>query len=730
MALSATRGYIFGAMSDRSSDTGSAGADSDFVTLRPGQVVGRYRVVSVLGQGGFGITYRAMDSELGREVAIKEYLPAALAIRQGGTTVVPRSKNASEDFAWGRDRFIAEGRTLAALHRVPGIVLVHDFLEANGTAYLVMELLSGETLQQRVDRQGPLDTQGIDRILWSLIDGLEQVHSSGFLHRDIKPANILLDGQDRPTLIDFGASRAAVAGRSQAMTAVFTPGYAAVEQFTAAAQGPWTDIYGLAATLHHAITGQAPPNSIDRILDDTYAPLAGSDRPFPRELLAGIDAGLAVRSADRPQSIAAWRTALLQSSSAAAAAQATVVMRGGTPAAAVAALSGTASRKRPAMMLAAGIAAIGVLAGGWLAFGPRPPEPSPAPSAAAQTSVAAAPATAPAPPPQDHAQEELEQARREQKAALEEAARLRTEAETRRKADEEAALRRKIEDELRQKAEADEAARRQAAEEAKRQADAQAAAQQQAEEEAKSKAQAEAAARLKAEEADRKGAEAAETALRLTQVDRQRIQVALTALGFGTAGSDGVLGPRSREMIAAWQKKNGRAATGYVSADTQTALLREAGPALARYDEEQKKLAETQQTPSQPAGTPVAAAQDQASSAKGTAQCEGTRTSQWCRAAYQGFPPSCWNVPMTVRNGEISGNWTPPPDPSPRPQSFNGRINAGGDVVLTYYGIGQQTHTNQHFTAVMTGKVADGILMAAGRAGANGRDFTVRVQCR
>src|SRR3982074_2560382 len=144
-------------------DTSNSDPVSDFVTLRPGQVVGRYRIVSVLGQGGFGITYRALDSELGREVAIKEYLPAALAVRQDGTTVVPRSTSAAEDFAWGRDRFVAEGRTLASLQDAPGIVRVFDFLEANGTAYIVMQLLHGETLESRLKRNGPLKPAEIDR---------------------------------------------------------------------------------------------------------------------------------------------------------------------------------------------------------------------------------------------------------------------------------------------------------------------------------------------------------------------------------------------------------------------------------------------------------------------------------------------------------------------------------------------------------------------------------------
>ena len=299
--------------------------DVDYVALQPGQLIGRYEIVSVLGQGGFGITYRARDIQLGREVAIKEYLPTALAVRQDGTTVLPRTTKMADDFGWGRERFVTEGRTLASLHRAPAIVQVFDFLEANGTAYIVMELLHGETLEERITRDGKLTPEDVDRILWPLLDGLEQVHNAGFLHRDIKPANILLDAAGNPTLIDFGASRAAMAGRSVAMTAIFTPGYAAAEQMTSAKQGPWTDIYGLSATLYHAIAGQTPPSAFDRMLDDAYEPL-GQLNPagFAPGVLAGVDAGLAVAARDRPQSIAGWRPIL--GMSAAPEADSTVVM--------------------------------------------------------------------------------------------------------------------------------------------------------------------------------------------------------------------------------------------------------------------------------------------------------------------------------------------------------------------------------------------------------------------
>src|SRR6185312_6970905 len=232
--------------------------EDDFVALKPGQTIGRYEVISILGQGGFGITYRARDGQLGREVAIKEYLPSALAVRQGNTTVRPRSTRMSDDFTWGRERFVSEGQTLATLHRAPAIVHVFDFLEANGTAYIVMELLSGETLEDRLKRDRTLGPADVDKILWPLLDGLEQVHAAGFLHRDIKPANILLNAQGHPTLIDFGASRAAIAG-------------------------------------------QAPPGAFDRLLSDAYVPLAKlAPAGFAPGLCAGIDAGLALVASDRP----------------------------------------------------------------------------------------------------------------------------------------------------------------------------------------------------------------------------------------------------------------------------------------------------------------------------------------------------------------------------------------------------------------------------------------------
>ncbi len=464
-------------------------AEADFVALPPGQTIGRYEVLGVLGHGGFGITYRARDSQLGREVAIKEYLPPALAIRQDGATVLPRSPREADDFTWGRTRFVEEGRTLAGLQKSPAIVRVYDFLEINGTAYIVMELVHGETLEHRLRRTGPLTPAEIDRLLWPLLDGLTRVHATGFLHRDIKPANILLDAEGDPTLIDFGASRAAMADRTSALTAVFTPGYAAAEQVTSARQGPWTDIYALSATLHHAIAGKPPPNVFDRMADDRYQPLALLQPPgFRRGLLLGLDAGLAVKASDRPQTIPGWRTVLGQAT--ARDDDVTVVSRPFRPIAVTAlevepVTRQGVSRGPGGRLAAAAIVALAVVSYFvWTAYDGD---------------------------------------------------------------------RRNTETQSAQVARPVDAARIQAA-----------------------------AVQQKTEPDERKVAEVAEANLRLGSAERQKVQVALTASGFDTRGSDGTFGPRSREMIAAWQKVQGQPTTGFLTAPQFQALQRKA-------DEERKK---------------------------------------------------------------------------------------------------------------------------------------------
>ncbi len=568
---------------------GAPVGETDFAALAPGQMIGRYQIVSILGQGGFGITYRAHDDQLHREVAIKEYLPSTLAIRQDGATVLPRSTKVADDFAWGRQRFVDEGRTLATLQRAPAIVNVFDFLETNGTAYIVMELVPGHTLEERL-RNGPLTPAELDRILWPLLDGLEQVHTTGFLHRDIKPANILLDAQGNPTLIDFGASRAAMAGRSQAMTAIFTPGYAAAEQMTSAKQGPWTDIYGLSATLYHAITGSTPPSAFDRMLDDEYRPLGqlqqtGALGGFLPGLLVGLDAGLAVRASDRPQSIAGWRPILGQASMADAQAtismmrqadaNATVVVRRPTitptvtppvtptvtptiapPAEAPAppvAVGGKRTRRR---WLAAAVLLIFAVAGGYR-YATRPPPVDVAAQLRAETDAKAQAAAA---AKAKENEEELvrlraEQAKREQQAHDEE-------------------IKRQAAEDERKRLMADQAAKEKAAADARAQA---------AEQEAE---------RQKALESDRTRAAEVEAGLRLGVLDRQHAQVALTALGFNTNGTDGAFGQRTREMVAAWQKSRSYPDTGFLTGPQNQELLRTALAAVSKFDDEQKKAEE------------------------------------------------------------------------------------------------------------------------------------------
>jgi len=645
---------------DQVDEPGPSRTTEHYAVLEPGLLVGRYEIVSVLGQGAFGITYCARDTQLDRDVAIKEYLPAALAVRQGGTTVLPRSTDAADDFAWGRSRFLDEARTLARLSNAPAVVRVFDFLEAHGTAYAVMQMVEGATVAALLKRHGRLEAAPIERLLNPLLEGLEQVHAAGFLHRDIKPANIIVAPDGTPTLIDFGAARAAVQGRSQAMTAVFTPGFAAVEQYTSGKQGPWTDIYGMAATLYTCIAGEPPPNAIDRMVDDQMVPAAtlGAGR-YPPALLDAIDAGMAVKAGDRPQSIGDWRRIL--TGGAPPTAGQTVVMRRDAPTTSPTAQpAAEAGAGRKTMVLAAVALLLVAAGGGYWAFKSLG-DGNPAANAGqvAQTNQAPPPppaaAVPPPVPPIDDRLKQLEEAEARLKQ-LEEATAARQReneqaAEARRKEAEQA----KAEADARAEAEAK--ARAAAAEEEAEKAKAAEAAK---EEEAKERA---AAAQLSDAEA-KAAVERTETALHLSERDRQKLQVALTSLGFATGGFDGAFGPRTRQMIAAWQQRGGQPATGYLTAAQVVDLLRVAAGPVARWEEEQKQLEEQRRAPPPaPAPPPAAASPPVAAAAPPAASSSaGTATSFDGTWSVNMSCPDQGNIKgytsvfqMTVRNGSALG---------------------------------------------------------------------------
>ena len=276
-----------------------------------GSMLMEYRLDSVLGAGGFGITYLAHDTNLEKDVAIKEYLPGAAAVRGPGGAVLPTTSGLEKEYRWGLDRFIQEARTLAKFSH-PHIVRVNRFFEANGTGYMVMDYEAGEPLKVWLQRN-PFPPEPVLRtMLAPLLDGLEKVHAAGFLHRDIKPDNIFVRKDGSPVLIDFGSARQAVAGASQALTTIVSPGYAPFEQYTTSAeQGPWSDIYSLSGVLYFAATGQSPPDAITRMKSDALTQgLGGARMRYSGPFVDAIGWGLVLEEAGRPRNVSQWREVL------------------------------------------------------------------------------------------------------------------------------------------------------------------------------------------------------------------------------------------------------------------------------------------------------------------------------------------------------------------------------------------------------------------------------------
>ena len=285
---------------------------TDYLHALPqGYRIQEYELVRVLGSGGFGITYLGYDHHLDKAVAIKEYLPNDLAVRTDNNSVLPKSTQDKADYEWGLARFLNEAQTLARFdHR--HIIKIHRFFRAHGTGYSVMEYAEGETLSEVLQRKGTLTEAELKAILFPILDGLESVHEADFLHRDIKPGNIVIRDDGSPVLIDFGSARQAVAGKSRSVTAIVTPGYAPIEQYSAKGhQGPWTDIYGLGAVCYRCLTGEAPDDATERLREDPLVPISKRCKgKASASLLDAIDRALRVDEGERPQTIVEWRKML------------------------------------------------------------------------------------------------------------------------------------------------------------------------------------------------------------------------------------------------------------------------------------------------------------------------------------------------------------------------------------------------------------------------------------
>ncbi len=296
-------------------------ADKEQIAI--GSDLQNYRIEGVLGQGGFGVTYRAVDtSENNRAVAIKEYFPRSMALREPNGMVRPKSDSEEDKrmFAWGLERFRKEILTLAKFTH-DNIVPILYFFETLGTVYMVMPFVEGDSLKAHVKKERGMTEERLLNIVVPLLGGLEVMHKVGFLHRDIKPDNIFIQHHNgQPLLLDFGATRQAMGAGSANMTVVMTPEYAPMEQGNAdsSKQGPWTDIFSMGAVMYWAVTDIKPLSATTRATamlsqePDPMPPVAQVAKgKYSEKVMRAIDHAIKLSAGDRPQSIAEWREEML-----------------------------------------------------------------------------------------------------------------------------------------------------------------------------------------------------------------------------------------------------------------------------------------------------------------------------------------------------------------------------------------------------------------------------------
>jgi serine/threonine protein kinase len=284
-------------------------------TLPAGYELQCYTIKTVLGQGGFGVTYLAQDNNLEREVAIKEFMPRDIAARDNNYTIHSINADLSDKLVWAMERFIREARTLSKFNH-DNIVRVYSVFEANNTAYMVMSYEHGISFHEKLLRDGRPSEDELKDILLGLLDGLEVLHEARFIHRDIKPGNIFIREDGTAILLDFGSARQAIGEETMTLTKVVTPGYAPFEQYYGRSdmQGPWTDIYSLGATCFKAITGEPPMDSTfrnrftgEQAIDEIWKELDKHSKTYSTFFLRAIEHSLRSNHKERPQTVKEWR---------------------------------------------------------------------------------------------------------------------------------------------------------------------------------------------------------------------------------------------------------------------------------------------------------------------------------------------------------------------------------------------------------------------------------------
>ncbi|MCM1104975.1 MAG: serine/threonine protein kinase [Clostridium sp.] len=277
-------------------------------------LAGQYIIEQTLGQGGFGITYRATDHKTGQTVAVKEFFPDSMATRTTKTTVSAFSGERAESFAYGKGCFLQEAETLAQFIGNEGIVRVFSYFEENGTAYFVMEFIEGTSFDAYLRKHGgKVPYEEAEAILLPVMDALAAVHAKGIVHRDVTPDNIYITKDGKVKLLDFGAARYSLGDKSRSLDVVLKHGFAPKEQYTRhGRQGPFTDVYTVGASFYFAITGRRPPDSIDRMDEDELIPPSRLGVKIAPEKEDALLTAMSVQPANRYQTMGAFRQALME----------------------------------------------------------------------------------------------------------------------------------------------------------------------------------------------------------------------------------------------------------------------------------------------------------------------------------------------------------------------------------------------------------------------------------